>query len=207
MARNKYGFTLIELLIVVAIIAILAAIAVPNFLEAQTRAKVSRTKTDMRSLAVAVEAYRVDHNDYPFPSYGYSTNGATDSTFDIDNPRQGVTTWTNNQNVTTPVAYITSLPRDVFSPEKVHWFGYCRANERVYVLTSLGPNLTRPDVSWADWQGGEIQEAYVVGALQDAQLGPLYLIEATYDPTNGTVSAGDIWRSNLDLMAEKLWMP
>ncbi len=59
------GFTLIELLIVVAIIAILAAIAVPNFLEAQTRAKVSRVKADVRSIATALEAYRIDQNLYP----------------------------------------------------------------------------------------------------------------------------------------------
>src|SRR3978361_2219273 len=60
--RLARAFTLIELLIVVAIIAILAAIAVPNFLEAQTRSKVVRVKADMRTLATALEAYRVDND-------------------------------------------------------------------------------------------------------------------------------------------------
>ena len=62
-ARRK-AFTLIELLIVVAIIAILAAIAVPNFLEAQVRAKVSRVKNDMRTGATGLEAYAVDYGKY-----------------------------------------------------------------------------------------------------------------------------------------------
>src|SRR5205823_5824534 len=70
-AKYQSAFTLIELLVVVAIIAILALIAVPNFLEAQTRSKVSRAKADMRTVAVAVEAYCVDNNQYPTP--GFST--------------------------------------------------------------------------------------------------------------------------------------
>ncbi|MGB9691829.1 MAG: type IV pilin protein [Candidatus Sumerlaeaceae bacterium] len=61
----RKGFTLIELLIVVAFIAILAAIAVRNFLEAQTRSKVARVKSDMRSLATAVESNTVDNNKLP----------------------------------------------------------------------------------------------------------------------------------------------
>ena len=74
MRHRSFGFTLIELLIVVAIIAILAAIAVPNFLEAQTRAKVSRVKADMRSMATALEAYVIDYNSFP-PCNNYGLPG------------------------------------------------------------------------------------------------------------------------------------
>ena len=64
--KGKHGFTLIELLIVVAIIGILAAIAIPNFLEAQVRAKVARCQSDMRTLATGLEAYYVDFDSYPY---------------------------------------------------------------------------------------------------------------------------------------------
>ena len=63
--RNSKGFTLIELLIVVAIIGIIAAIAIPNLLNAIDRGKQKRTMADMRSIGTAVESYAVDNNVYP----------------------------------------------------------------------------------------------------------------------------------------------
>lgn len=62
---NKKGFTLIELLIVVAIIGIIAAIAIPNLLNAIQRGKQKRTMADMRAVGTAVEAFAVDQNKYP----------------------------------------------------------------------------------------------------------------------------------------------
>jgi type II secretion system protein G len=62
---NKKGFTLIELLIVVAIIGIIAAIAIPNLLNAIQRGRQKRTMADMRAIGTAVEAFAVDNNNYP----------------------------------------------------------------------------------------------------------------------------------------------
>src|SRR5213083_3770574 len=70
--RKERGFTLIELLIVVAIIGIIAAIAIPNLLNAIDRSKQKRTMADMRSVGTACEEYSIDNNFYPV----YTTQAA-----------------------------------------------------------------------------------------------------------------------------------
>ena len=108
----KRAFTLIELLIVIAIIAILALIAVPNFLEAQTRAKVTRALADMRSVAVAVEAYTVD--------WGRPVWGVTEMKYaTCYNPGGSPNNYTPRIHralnpLTTPVAFMSSIPKDPF---------------------------------------------------------------------------------------------
>jgi len=64
MARSR-GFTLIELLIVVAVIGIIAAVAIPNMLNAINRGRQRRTMADMRNLSLAIETYAVDHDHCP----------------------------------------------------------------------------------------------------------------------------------------------
>lgn len=101
---------MIELLIVVAIIGILAAIAVPNFLNAQIRAKVAKTEAEMQTFVTACEMYRVDNGRY-FPHAGWPTTV-------IHAPWQ-------NKYLTTPVAYVASQPRDIFQdvtqPDQEAW--------------------------------------------------------------------------------------
>lgn len=59
------GFTLIELLIVVAIIGIIAAIAIPNLMNAMHVAKQKRSLGDLRTITTALSVYRIDHSRYP----------------------------------------------------------------------------------------------------------------------------------------------
>jgi prepilin-type N-terminal cleavage/methylation domain-containing protein len=60
LARNRAGFTLVEIMIVVAIIALLAAIAVPGFLRARKRAQASKILNDLRLIDSAVDQYAIE---------------------------------------------------------------------------------------------------------------------------------------------------
>ena len=175
--RLPSGFTLIELLIVVAIIAILAAIAVPNFLEAQVRSKVARNASDFRTMATAIESYRIDANKYmnSYPSQTY----------------EEALNW-----LTTPVSYLTSIPQDPFRTDKT------KSLNLIYIYDNLEDSPAE-----AAFKAGIIA-AYFPFMHSGTQwyitgVGPDQVYEAEkvsnapykqYDPTNGTISQGDIWR-------------
>jgi prepilin-type N-terminal cleavage/methylation domain-containing protein len=63
--RNRKGFTLIELLIVVAIIGILAAIAIPQFNAYRQRGYNASASSDLRNFRTLIEAYQADYQAYP----------------------------------------------------------------------------------------------------------------------------------------------
>ena len=200
MNRSK-GFTLIELLIVVAIIGILAAIAVPNFLNAQLRAKIAHVKSDFRAIATAQEQYFLDHNNYA-PAFKLNA-------------------------LTTPVAYLSSVPQDVFPP---HWDlksggrqgggPYATVSWYRYVLGSTDPKIGGSqglrDAHCADYWAYFPPFLLRSPAMSKAQaegcptvwlvksFGPNVNTQSLcgidsgddctfrYDPTNGLVSIGDI---------------
>lgn len=196
--RSKRGFTLIELLIVVAIIAILAAIAVPNFLEAQVRSKVSRVKADMRSTATAIESYAVDNNRYP--PHGFLPPIA-DPGGVFPNGSQ-----TLSQIITTPLAYLTSLAStaEPFTEKNVNDPNPLVVFIRTHIQYAAfqepwGTQAARSFATgrygiWRFTSAGPDRQ-YFNGALNQ---NPIVFSVITYDPTNGTVSVGDIFRTHLD---------
>jgi prepilin-type N-terminal cleavage/methylation domain-containing protein len=197
---RQNGFTLIELLIVVAIIAILAAIAVPNFLEAQVRAKVSRVKADQRSLGLALECYALDNNGkYPkalLPEF-----------------------------LTTPIAYMSALPKDAFLGDDKRQI---TRNTFLYVTLQKPAGGWRAENLYKDYYASNWPYLYPRPALIPDYLGQptaMWELKSTgpnrnsnrsnnpgasitganpnnpgddfsmaYDPTNGIVSNGDICR-------------
>jgi prepilin-type N-terminal cleavage/methylation domain-containing protein len=84
---NRKGFTLIELLIVVVIIGILAAIAIPKFAATKDKAKLASVKTDLRNLMTAEEAYFSD-----YATYGTFAQLQTASGFSLSSGNAGTVT-------------------------------------------------------------------------------------------------------------------
>jgi type II secretory pathway pseudopilin PulG len=167
-------------------VGLLAAIAVPNFLEAQTRSQVSRTQSDLRMMATAIEAYYVDHNAYPAHTLDRtktllngtpSINADPTVPFPLSDPTGRVA------SIISPVQYLTSYPSDPFRPvDPEVGFAYYSTGT-AWILYSPGPDQTYDIVAPA--------------ALFDPEDGSLldepWLLLA-FDPTNGTVSAGDVLR-------------
>jgi prepilin-type N-terminal cleavage/methylation domain-containing protein len=173
-SARKCAFTLIELLIVVLIIAILAAIAIPNFLEFQMRAKVSRIKSDHRTISTGMEAYCVEWSDYPERSQ--------ESIF----APGGQQNYRGIIRLTTPIAYLTTIPFDPFQREtNPRW------ENLTYEMASTGCSGLQP-LGWAIASSGpDHQDDFGPGVPQYPSV---ILVVTIYDPTNGTVSRGDIVR-------------
>jgi type II secretion system protein G len=170
--QRMQAFTLIELLIVVAIIGILAAIAVPNFLNAQLRAKIAGTESDLRLLVNAMLQYHLDNNSYHAHRDGEAQQFP----------------------LTTPVPYLTSFLRDRFQGnyriEKATGF------ENSYTYYHWIPYATHTDIWNPAWHP-LVRAAHRTrnGGLVDGW-GPAGIRGGPpFDPSNGLTSRGGFIKS------------
>ena len=127
LSKNRGGFTLVEIMIVVAIIALLAAIAVPNFLRARKRSQATRILEDLRMIDSAIDQYAIENNKAGgnnvawtdvkgylktgsslYNSGGFDMLGGTYGTFSVDSiPKLSAGTFTKISDV---------APSDFWSP-------------------------------------------------------------------------------------------
>lgn len=205
---KKQGFTLIELLIVVAIIGILAAIAIPNFLEASIRSKVSRTKADLRTIATALESYFVDHNIYP-----------PDAQCGVINYLERL------KHLTTPIAYMSSVLEDPFANAgNITSFFSSRSENPYAIPPEPGGKLVRPftydyacrrlpeggyesPLLWIHITRYPFSVMWAMRGIGPDRI-PTVLGDSTarpYDPTNGTVSFGDIFWTGPGVGEDSPW--
>jgi prepilin-type N-terminal cleavage/methylation domain-containing protein len=193
---TRMGFTLIELLIVVAIIAIVASIAMVNYMHAQVRSKVSRAKAELQTIATGLEAYYADYNAYP----RWGEVSRFDPPLGLNAPP---VSW-RLRPLTTPLSYIATIPGpDPFLP-KIDVIGIsdrtvydtydyidaqssaetrgldntaigCSIYGRIWRLSSCGPDRVQ-----------SFGRSDYIGALPTIT----WTSYGFYDPTNGTTQWG-----------------
>jgi type II secretion system protein G len=178
MNHHTHAFTLIELLIVVAIIGILAAIAVPNFLNAQTKTKITRAYSDMGALATALDMYFLDRNDFPRSNYveQYPTRPF--------------------RRLTTPIAYMTGFPTDPFrkgSLAMAHDLYKTSGPDYTYYMCNDTDVYDGPNTRGKPTKAGQYIMSFDWFMMG---LGPSKMGWIFYDISNGINSEGCIYRSN-----------
>ncbi len=183
MMKKVRGFTLLELSIVIIIVVILAAIAIPNFLEGRGRPRISPVRADHRTLATAIETYFLDHKVYPAMQplryHEYAGDGLEEAGgWFLNTIHPGSS---SIEGITTPIAYVTSVFPDPFAKDRGLPFAYYTDGPG-WILISPGPD--------GDYDINKPHEVYDSSIVQPS--GKLLLY--AYDPTNGVDSSCDLFR-------------
>ena len=182
MSRPR-GFSFLELVSAGAIIAILAAIAIPNFLHAKIRAQVAAAHEELATVTVALQAYWDDHRDYPPTLPVEFRMPGSDRIRKIS---------VSTCLLTTPVPYITLLPDDIFT-EEIRRIPYGYVN----LSRDDGPILIH-DRDWDRWArhvvyslgpDRQMNWPYAYDFIGDPTGAPML----HFDPANGITSHGDIF--------------
>ena len=219
------GFTLIELLIVVAIIGILAAIAVPNFLNAQTRAKVSRSLSDEKSLQVAVQSFTLDRGLMLVDIRDDDTKEGTDRILNEFNNVGGGASGGRNLTavlapLTSPVSYMGSIPKSPFitsidiKTNSGNNEAFGRIGNDTYAYWDNDPRIiTDQSAANSDWNLPGIF-TYLpnwnpwdfilmsFGPASRNDSGNSLTSTIPYNSSNGLTSNGLIWMTNYGLLSE-----